>query len=351
MLSPWSVLALTLLWLLSLTLSQADAQIRVGGAINLFGRYGYLSISMKVVPRNDTDQTWLFREPIVDVFKNVPVRNSLSQKVATNPIFQGDFHMEFCDNVRQLLQAYFRDFAVERLDRPWQAFTGSWGPAAVARNLGINSTYVTGRHSYVLVRLARHRDAARVQEDAAVTPDTSQIHEAVARQADQVKVGDTASVVEFIKSFGSHYVRSFVTGNSLFQVFVYSPAIYTRIKEVMKVRGVAQLSSEEINSYFSPWYAEHMGRILAASGNSTLESWATNNLRTQFYFFVFSSLIKLHHPDSSDLLKDLDKLLRNEALLQIDLRTLAPVFKDAQKRQWFEEVIDNNLKLWEVNMR
>lgn len=70
MLRPWPA-ALTLVCLLTL----AEAQIRVGGAINIFGRYGYLSISMKVVPRNDSDQSWLFREPIVDVFKNVPVRN------------------------------------------------------------------------------------------------------------------------------------------------------------------------------------------------------------------------------------------------------------------------------------
>ncbi|KAG8261098.1 hypothetical protein J6590_081763 [Homalodisca vitripennis] len=126
--------------------------------------------------------------------------------------------MEFCDNVRQLLQAYFRDFAVERLDRPWQAFTGSWPASAVARNLGLNASYVTGRHSYVLVRLARHREASRVQEDAAMTPNSSELHEAVARQAALVTPGDTASVIEFIKSFGSHYVRSFVTGNTLFQV-------------------------------------------------------------------------------------------------------------------------------------
>lgn len=93
---------------------------------------------------------------------------SLSQKVASNPIFQGDFHMEFCDNQRQLLQAYFRDFAVERLDRPWQAFTGSWSAAAVARNLGLNASFVGGRHSYVLVRLARHRAASRVTDDIQV---------------------------------------------------------------------------------------------------------------------------------------------------------------------------------------
>jgi torso-like protein len=69
------------------------------------------------------------------------------------PVFHGDFHMEFCDNLRQLLQAYFRDFTFERLDRPWRAFTGSWSRTAVARHLGINSSYVTGQHCYVLVRI------------------------------------------------------------------------------------------------------------------------------------------------------------------------------------------------------
>lgn len=34
--------------------------------------------------------------------------------------------MEFCDNRKQLFQAYFRDFTIERLDNPWQAFTGGW---------------------------------------------------------------------------------------------------------------------------------------------------------------------------------------------------------------------------------
>ena len=48
----------------------AQQQPRLGGAINLFSRYGYLSISMRVVPRNDTNPTWIFREPTVDIFRS-----------------------------------------------------------------------------------------------------------------------------------------------------------------------------------------------------------------------------------------------------------------------------------------
>jgi torso-like protein len=68
-------------------------------------------------------------------------------------VFEGDFHMEFCDNLKQLLQAYFRDFTFERLERPWRAFTASWSRTALARHMGINSSYVTGQHCYVLVSI------------------------------------------------------------------------------------------------------------------------------------------------------------------------------------------------------
>lgn len=65
------------------------------------------------------------------------------EKKPDKAVFHGDFNMEFCDDMPQLLQAYFRDFTVENLDKPWQAFTGSWTPAMTARNLGLNISYVS----------------------------------------------------------------------------------------------------------------------------------------------------------------------------------------------------------------
>lgn len=252
--------------------------------------------------------------------------------------------MEFCDNVRQLLQAYFRDFTFERLERPWRAFSASWSKAAIARHLGINSSFITGDHCYVLVRVARFRENQKL----AGTAETMILDEAVLRETENVTVGDTASVVRFIKHFGSHYIAAYVTGNSLYQVFVYTQQAYLRIKERLKTRGVADLSNIELNNYFSPWYAEHMGSIQAASGNRTVESWAVERLRNQYYIFSYASLLKLH--GDAMLLKQLDSLLGNEALLQLQLKTLAPIFKDSQRREWFLEVIDNYFKLWEVNM-
>lgn len=135
---------------------------------------------------------------------------------------------------------------------------------------------------------------------------------------------------------------------SVLQVFVYTPPIYRSIKDRFKTRGVSDLSNVELAGYFSPWSAEHIGNIQAASGNTTVEEWATENLRVHFYLFTYTSLLKLHQ--NASLLRKLDNLLGNEALLQLNLRTLSPAFKDSVKKQWFHEVIDNYLKLWEVNM-
>ncbi|XP_011645783.1 torso-like protein [Pogonomyrmex barbatus] len=318
---------------------------QLGGAVNVFSRYGYLSISMRVVPRNDSE-TWIFREPILDIFKNpAPLPPKLRQTgKGGTAVFDGDFHMEFCDNIRQLLQAYFRDFTFERLERPWRAFTGSWSKTAIARHLGINSSFITGDHCYVLVRVARFRDTQRL----AGTAETLALNDSVLQQTENVTVGDTASVVRFIRNYGSHYIASYITGNSLYQVFVYTPQVYSRIKERLKTRGVGELSAVELSNYFSPWYAEHIGSIQSASGNRSVEAWAVQRLRVQYYVFTYASLLKLH--GDTALLKQLDGLLSDEALLQLQLRTLAPAFKDPKRRQWFLEVIDNYFKLWEVNM-
>lgn len=129
---------------------------------------------------------------------------------------------------------------------------------------------------------------------------------------------------------------------------MYTPQVYLGIKERLKSRGIAEFSSLELSNYFSPWYAEHMGAIQSASGNRSVELWAVERLRVQYYIFTYASLLKLY--GNASLLQQLDGLLDNEALLQLHLQSLSVLFKDPKRRDWFLEVIDNYFKLWEVNM-
>ncbi|XP_026491858.1 torso-like protein isoform X2 [Vanessa tameamea] len=320
-----------------------DSELGVGKSINIFMRYGYLSICMRVVPRNDTDG-WVFREPTVSVFQDTERFVVAPKPRQAKTLFDGDFHMEFCDNLKQLLQAYFRDFSFERLERPWRAFTAGWPTDIMARNLGINSSFINGDHCYVLVRVSRFRETAKLKD----LPPNIVVEDVVNEAIEEIKIGDTVSVADFIRKYGSHYIASYITGNSLYQVFVFSRGVYSRIKERVKSRGVSDIPTSEMSNYFSPLFAEHVGTIKVASGNKTVESWAMKRLRVHYYIFSYPSLLKLHGEPT--LLRNLDTLLGNEALLQLELKTLSPAFKDTKKRKWFEEVIDNYLKLWESNM-
>ncbi|CAH0719159.1 unnamed protein product, partial [Brenthis ino] len=320
-----------------------DSELGVGKSINIFMRYGYLSICMRVVPRNDTDG-WVFREPTVSVFRDVDRFVVAPKPRQAKTLFDGDFHMEFCDNLKQLLQAYFRDFSFERLERPWRAFTAGWPTDIMARNLGINSSFINGDHCYVLVRVSRFRETAKLKD----LPPNIAVEDVVYEAIDEIAVGDTVSVADFIRKYGSHYIASYITGNSLYQVFVFTRGVYSRIKERVKTRGISDISTDEMNNFFSPHFAEHIGAVKVASGNKTVENWAMKRLRVHYYIFSYPSLLKLHGEPA--LLRNLDSLLGNEALLQLELKTLSPAFKDVKKKKWFEEVIDNYLKLWESNM-
>lgn len=132
--------------------------------------------------------------------------------------FHGDFHMEFCDNKRQLFQAYFRDFKIERLDYPWQAFTGGWHLEVAARKLGISSSFIKGDYCYVLVRVSRFREAGGLSKPI---PPNQVLYDDVNRRIRNVTPGDTTSTVQFMNNIGTHYISSYVTGNSLYQVNYY----------------------------------------------------------------------------------------------------------------------------------
>lgn len=161
--------------------------------------------------------------------------------------------MEFCDNLDQLLQAYFRNFSFEKLVKPWKAFTASWSPEIIARNLGINSSFVHGDYCYVLVRLSRFRDNVSLSR----LPNNVRLDETVAEEIDNIIVGDAHSVLMFIQKFGTHYIDSFVTGNSLYQV---------REKLVMYVFYVSVNISLQINKFINTNLYNKFFKILVAAG-------------------------------------------------------------------------------------
>lgn len=148
--------------------------------------------------------------------------------------------MEFCDNKQQLFQAYFREFKIEQMASPYKAFQAGkwkkimtlrfnlfkiiylkiisragWHSEITAKKLGINSSYIIGDYSYVLVRVSRFRESAKLKKPIAAN---QALEASVNEKIKNVTVGNTVSVLQFIEKYGSHYINSYVTGNSLYQV-------------------------------------------------------------------------------------------------------------------------------------
>lgn len=82
--------------------------VPVGEALDIFYRYGFFSLSVRVVPRDDPGK-WLIREPTASIFEE----NTVSTKVNKGSNnFNTQFQVYLCDDVSELQQAYFRDFTV-----------------------------------------------------------------------------------------------------------------------------------------------------------------------------------------------------------------------------------------------
>lgn len=192
--------------------------VPVGGVIHLFPRYGYLSLSMKVISRNNTNlssgsssgpslrnDSWMFLEPVNNVIDAASMRISETSFMPVNETqalpFHNMFHFDLCEDVRTLMEAYFKNFTIEGLDRPWQAFAGGWRTASIARNFGIDQAFVDGDYRYVLVKVMLVRGSGQVEP--LVNATVADIYQP---SFQRFKPDNDLSTYEFFKVVGTHYV-------------------------------------------------------------------------------------------------------------------------------------------------
>lgn len=62
--------------------------------------------------------------------------------------------------------------------------------------------------------LSRFRETAKLSD----LPGNIGVEDVVYDAIQESTIGDTASIADFIRKYGSHYIASYITGNSLYQV-------------------------------------------------------------------------------------------------------------------------------------
>ncbi|XP_060806306.1 torso-like protein [Amyelois transitella] len=313
--------------------------LNIGNAIDVFANYGDLSQVTQVVSADYDEEEK--EEPIVPFSeKNIRVFANATSTENGWETLSANMDIMLCENFEELLEKYFSNFVIEGTDRPWKAFMGDWILDEIMRTLGIIYDGKPDNCCYVLVRLTKKHKSVKLGnlQDVAVK-------DYVKRATENLNVSDPSEVRRFMKSYGTHYIDSYVTGNFIYQVFKYKRPWYNAFKA--KIRNGLQSGSSNLRFYFSSYFLTQIGDIRIASGNKTVEAWARHNLRDSQYLYSRPSLLRLHY--SPMLAYKLNHLLDNGALLGLGLKTLRPLFKDRRKGELYAEIVENDLQLWEVN--
>merc|ERR1712018_714736 len=130
-----------------------DIDVPAGEAVDIFYRYGFFSLSVRVVPRDDHG-SWIIREPTTKIFRDQSLRQV--KKVSSNK-FDSQFQIFFCDDLSELMKHYFHDFTAEGVREPHRLYTGSWRTPTIVKYFGLSDATLHSDSGFVLVKLEKPR--------------------------------------------------------------------------------------------------------------------------------------------------------------------------------------------------
>ncbi|CAH2087919.1 unnamed protein product [Euphydryas editha] len=313
--------------------------LNIGNAIDVFANYGDLSQVTQVVSADYEDEenvgAELFREKNIRVFENVTSKQSPGDTGI-------DMNILLCESFEDLLTKYFQNFKIEGTEKTWKAFLGDWINDEIMRTFGMELDFTPDNCCYALVKLSKAQKSVKLDPINNI-----RVKKYVEREIENLNASDTTAIRRFMKSYGTHYIDSFVTGNFIYQVFKFKRPGYNLLKSYIKLREQRKSDFGDLRFYFSSYFLKQVGDIRIASGNKRIEQWARNNLLDSQYLYSRPSLLRVHY--SPILAYKLNEMLDDGALLSLNLKILRPLFKDRYKREKYVEIIENDMKLWEIN--
>ncbi|KAG0712815.1 Torso-like protein [Chionoecetes opilio] len=321
----------------------SDYYLQVGRSFNLLPRFGFLTLSIKVFPQHDNND-WLFQERTVEVFRKnsywtVQSRGRPDAPPTQSRAYDPDFIIDFCDNARDLLTAYFDNFYIEGVPEPHRVFTSSISTKMTAQHLGIHPTYLSSVYSFVLVRLVRRNKRATLDGQLALTSGFK-------RAARHIRVGSSESVNQFLDQYGTHVITQYEVGDILYQVYVFGNRTYWDFKRNFALSRSSENELRRMERYFTPSHALHVGRVKLASGNPQFQE-VMRELRGLSFFRTYYSIFHIFKiPQLEEKLEQLE----GEAVIGLKLEKITKIVPKSPERHWLGEILDNTLSLFYVTM-
>jgi hypothetical protein len=316
-----------------------------GGAIDLFYRYGFFSLSVRVVPRDDPG-SWLVREPTSRVFDDNSIART--ERLGTNSFVQNPIEISLCDDIAELKEAYFRSFKSEGIAQPHKLYTGSWRTPTMAKYLGISIDVLDGDSAFVLVKLVKNSGSMDVDSR------NLRLSRGAAQAAGAVRAGDENSVLNFVMNYGSHYIRSVTIGDAIYQVLALTKEQMNALKT--SAGGVRRLNINDWNrlydNHLAPWKVRETGNVRVASGDVRLQRFAEEQLRVNAQFGSYPDLVNAltKNPANAQMLEELGR--DTTAVVAVDFASLKSYVGNGniQSREYYNEIIDTHSALWEANL-
>merc|ERR1739846_160345 len=315
-----------------------DIKVPAGEAVDIFYRYGFFSLSVRVVPRDDHG-SWIVREPTTKVFTPNSLRQ-VKQPLANK--FDSQFQIFFCDDVADLKKHYFHDFKAEGVKEPYRLYTGSWRTATTVKYFGLSEDTLNSDAGFVLVKLLKPKVAVKTKGAPVLRPDAAQAFS-------NIRVGDQESVKDFAENYGSHYIRSLTIGDAVYQIIALDKDKYIRAKNDVLVEKKVSDFNQIYEEYLAPWIVKESGRVQAASGDSRVAEFLDERVVMKTQFNSYPSIFEIRKNDR--LLDELEVLTRNtEAVIALAFRSIGALLPTVQAQDYYNEIVNTALALWEVNI-
>lgn len=319
--------------------------VPAGGAVDMFYRYGFFSLSVRVVPRDDPGK-WLIREPTADIFDSQSI--VIAETAGPDTFARQPFQISLCEDLDELLSAYFRDFKADGVEQPHKLFTGSWRLPTAAQYLGLGPQALDDSvNSYVLVKLVRNKGTKAASGNI-------RLNSEAAAEANKVQSQNNDAILKFVKNYGTHYFRSVTVGDAIYQVFALSKEQMQSLLASYGGQRRRDLSLADWpalhEKYLAPWLVKETGEIKAASGDVDVQRFIEQELRIEGQFGSYPNLIEglIKNPGNVQTLEDLTT--KNSAVVGLEFSTLRDFFPSIEVREFYDETFAAQSALWGANM-
>ncbi|XP_050543472.1 torso-like protein [Daktulosphaira vitifoliae] len=307
--------------------------VEIGGGVDVLQKFGIMGDMLFGSALNIKDV--LTNEIISNVNQITEIVN------VTNS--NKEVKLTFCPDLDTLFDSYFNGFQVDLSDKPWKLLTASWSTYTISERFGISDMALAPNYQFVVV--SYRRPIKRFKSIQNLTQ-LVELKPSVSKKLKSISVGIESTVTNFVAEYGSHFVDEYTIGDTVFQVFTYLPTFYNKFQKCIK----NNCSDSESSVFLSPVYAEHVGQVMSIGNRyDDIEKWADTNLtRNSRLGGTYNSLFAIK--SNPELLNEVTNLMDDESVLEIHLKVISSFLNDTVTQKWFTEVLDNHVKLREINL-